>query len=159
MGYTQNCEYWHGASLGTMIMIQEEPIWRTMWGSCFGNKVVIFWPHLGLLNHWVVKWKTGHSCRPLVLFNNSLHSLFQHLVSTIWRYLHKRRCLKSYDFFITFYTCFSCSCWVSFWGTFILTPKLLHITTVWVSIHPIYQSINSVKYRYVYIELWSLCYD
>ena len=26
MGYTQNCEIWHGASLGILIMIQEEPI-------------------------------------------------------------------------------------------------------------------------------------
>ena len=66
-GYTHQCEIWHGTSLSTLIKIQEEPIWRTMWGPCFGNKVVIFWPHLRLLNHWVVKWKTGHSCRPLVL--------------------------------------------------------------------------------------------
>ena len=47
MGYTQNCEIWHGASLGTLIMIQEEPIWRTMWGPCFGHKRAIFWPFLG----------------------------------------------------------------------------------------------------------------
>ena len=24
-GYTQNCEIWHGSSLGTFIMIQEDP--------------------------------------------------------------------------------------------------------------------------------------
>ena len=24
-GYIQNCEIWHGSSLGTFIMIQEEP--------------------------------------------------------------------------------------------------------------------------------------
>ena len=66
--YTQQCDIWHGAALGTSIKIQEESIWRTMWGPCFDNKVVISWPHLGLLNHWVVKGKTGHSCRPLVLF-------------------------------------------------------------------------------------------
>ena len=53
--------------MGTKIKIQEEPIWRTMWGPCFGHKRVIFRPFLGLLIHWVVKWKTGHSCRPLVL--------------------------------------------------------------------------------------------
>ena len=38
-----------------------------MWGPYLGHKRVIFWPCLGLLIHWVVKWKTGHSCRPLVL--------------------------------------------------------------------------------------------
>ena len=44
MGYPQNCEIWHGLSLGTLIMIQEEPIWRTRWGPCFGHKGAIFWP-------------------------------------------------------------------------------------------------------------------
>ena len=68
MGYTQNCEIWHLVSLGTLIRIQEEPIWGTMWGPYFGHKRVIFWPFLGLLIHWVVKWKPGHSCRLLVLF-------------------------------------------------------------------------------------------
>ena len=47
MGYTQNCEIWHGASLGTMIMIQEEPILRNMWRPCFGHKRAIFWSFLG----------------------------------------------------------------------------------------------------------------
>ena len=47
MGYTQNYEIWHGASLGTLIKIQEEPIWRTMWGTCFGHRRAIFWPFLG----------------------------------------------------------------------------------------------------------------
>ena len=40
-------EILHGASLGTLIKIQEEPIWRTMWGPCFGHKRAIFWPFLG----------------------------------------------------------------------------------------------------------------
>ena len=69
MGYTKKCEIWHGASLGTLIMIQEEQIWRTRWGPCFGHKGVIFWPFLGLVIHSMVKWKTRHSCRPLVLFS------------------------------------------------------------------------------------------
>ena len=30
MGYTQNCEIWHGPSLETLTMIQEEPILRSM---------------------------------------------------------------------------------------------------------------------------------
>ena len=47
MGYTKNCEIWHGASLGIMIMIQKEPIWRTMWGPSFGHERVISWPFLG----------------------------------------------------------------------------------------------------------------
>ena len=29
-GYMQQCEIWHGTSLGTLIKIQEEPIRRTM---------------------------------------------------------------------------------------------------------------------------------
>ena len=37
-GYTQQCEIWHGTSLGTLITIQEELILRTMWGPCFGHK-------------------------------------------------------------------------------------------------------------------------
>ena len=47
MGFTQNFRIWHGSSLGTLIMIQEEPIWRTIWGSCFGHKRAIFWSFLG----------------------------------------------------------------------------------------------------------------
>ena len=65
MGYTQNCEVWHGASLGILITIQEEPIWGTVWGPCLGHKKVILRP---FLIHWVVKLKPGHSFRPLVLF-------------------------------------------------------------------------------------------
>ena len=47
MGYTKNCEIWHGASLGILIIIQEKIIWRTMWGPCFGHKRAIFWPFRG----------------------------------------------------------------------------------------------------------------
>ena len=51
MGYTLNCEILHGASLGTLIMIQEELILRTMWGPYFGHKRAIFWPFLGKGGH------------------------------------------------------------------------------------------------------------
>ena len=49
MGYIQNYEIWHGASLGTLIINREKPIWRTMWGPCFSQKRAIFWPFLGKL--------------------------------------------------------------------------------------------------------------
>ena len=45
-GYTQQCEIWHGTSLGTLIKIQEEPILRTRSGPCFDHKGYI-WPFLG----------------------------------------------------------------------------------------------------------------
>ena len=88
--YTQQCEIWYGAYLGTLIKIQEELIWRTMWGPCFGIKVVIFWPHLGLQIHWVVKWKTGHSCRPLVLCKACLSSWT--LIQNFWTYEFRVGC-------------------------------------------------------------------
>ena len=46
-GYTQQYEIGHGASLGTLIKIQEEPIQRTLRGPCFGQKRAMFWPFLG----------------------------------------------------------------------------------------------------------------
>ena len=64
-GFSQKSEFWHWASLGTLIKVQEDFIRSTMFNL---NKASIFMPHLGLLIHWVVKWKTGHSCRPLVFF-------------------------------------------------------------------------------------------
>ena len=45
--FRQQSEIWHGASLGTLIKIQEEQIWRNRWGPCFGHKGAIFWPFLG----------------------------------------------------------------------------------------------------------------
>ena len=42
----KDSEIWHGASLGTLIKIQEEPIWRTMWGPCFGHNRAIFLPFI-----------------------------------------------------------------------------------------------------------------
>ena len=47
MGYTQKCEIWHRTSHGTLIKIQEEPIWRTMLGPCLGHKRAIFWTFIG----------------------------------------------------------------------------------------------------------------
>ena len=46
MGYTKYSEIWHRSSLGTLIMIQEVPIWRTVWRPSFGYKRAIFWPFL-----------------------------------------------------------------------------------------------------------------
>ena len=46
MGYTQNCEIWHGAFLGTVIIIKEKPICMILKGPCFGHKRAIFWPFL-----------------------------------------------------------------------------------------------------------------
>ena len=43
MGYNQHCEIWHGASLGTLIMIWEEPIQRSMCGPSFGHKKGHIW--------------------------------------------------------------------------------------------------------------------
>ena len=67
MGFTQNFEIWHGSSLGTLIMIQEEPIWRNRWGPCFGHKGAIFWPFLGKGDYgihpelWNLAWSIpGH---------------------------------------------------------------------------------------------------
>ena len=51
--YTQQCEIWHWTSLGTLIKIKEEPIWRTMWGPCFGHKRAIFWSFLGKGDYWI----------------------------------------------------------------------------------------------------------
>ena len=70
MGYTQNSEIWHEASLGTSIMIQEESIWRTMWGPCFGHKRAIFWPFLGKVDYGINKnWEIWHgpSLKTLIL--------------------------------------------------------------------------------------------
>ena len=47
MGCTKNCETWQRSFLGTLIMIQEEPISRTMWGPSFGHIRTTFWPFLG----------------------------------------------------------------------------------------------------------------
>ena len=49
MGYTQNCQILHGASLGTLIMIQEEQILRTM----FGHKRALFWPFIRKVDYGI----------------------------------------------------------------------------------------------------------
>ena len=45
--YTQQCEIWHGKSLGTLFKIQYKQILRTIWGPCFVHKKAVFWPFLG----------------------------------------------------------------------------------------------------------------
>ena len=47
MGYTQQCEIWHGTSLGTLIKIQEEPTLRTIRGPYFCHKRAMLRPFLG----------------------------------------------------------------------------------------------------------------
>ena len=46
MGYTQNCEIWHQASLGTFIKTQEEPFRRAMLRPCLGHKKAMIWKFL-----------------------------------------------------------------------------------------------------------------
>ena len=46
-GFSKQSEIFHGASLGTLIGIQEVPFE----GPCLGHKEVIFWPLFGLLIH------------------------------------------------------------------------------------------------------------
>ena len=46
-GDIQQGEIWHGATLGTLIKIQEDPICRTMLGPCFCHKRIILWPYSG----------------------------------------------------------------------------------------------------------------
>ena len=89
MGYTQNCEIWHGPSLGTLIKIQEEPIWRTMWGQCFGHKSAMFWPFL-------VNGATGYTQQCEILLGTSLSKLIEiekePILRTMWGqcFGHKR---------------------------------------------------------------------
>ena len=68
MGYNHNCEIWHGASQGTLFKIQEEPIWRSMWGPCFCHKRAMFWPFLG-------KGATGYTQQCEILLGASLGTL------------------------------------------------------------------------------------
>ena len=54
------CQYrchdiWHGASLDTIIKIQEEPIRLTMWGPCLGNKRSKFWLFLLYLSFYLIE--------------------------------------------------------------------------------------------------------
>ena len=89
MGYTQNCEIWHGVSLGTMIKIQEEPIGRTMWGPCFGHKGPYFGHFYGKGTMWYTQ-----NCE--IWHGVSLGKLIMIEEETIWRtmwgpcFSHKR---------------------------------------------------------------------
>ena len=75
--YTQQCKIWHGTSLCTLIKIQQEPIWKTMQGPCFGHKRVIFWPFLerGLQN--TPRWEIWHGI--------SMDTLIKTQEEPIWR--------------------------------------------------------------------------
>ena len=86
MGFTQNCEIWHGASLGTLIIIQEKTIWRTMWRPCFGHKMALFWPFLGKGDYgihpefWNLAWIIpGH-----IDYDSGKNNLKDHVRTMFW---------------------------------------------------------------------------
>ena len=54
MGYTQNCDIWHGASLGTFSMIQE----KQFEGPCDDHVLSIKGPYFG---HFQEKGTTGYT--------------------------------------------------------------------------------------------------
>ena len=62
MGYTQNCEIWHGSSLGTLIMIHEEPIWWTMFWPWEGHVFAISRKRGLWDTHRIVKFGMKHPC-------------------------------------------------------------------------------------------------
>ena len=98
MGYTQNCEIWHGASQGTLIMNQEEPIWRTMLGPCFGHKRAIFGPFLGKADYgkhpglwnlaWSIPWHIDYDTRRTNL-KDYVRTIFCHRKAIFWPFLGK----------------------------------------------------------------------
>ena len=94
-GYTQKCEIWHEISLDTMIKIQEEPIWRTMWRPCFGHKRTIFWPFLG-------KGDYGNTQNCEILHGTSLGKMNKIQEEPVWRTMwgqcfgHKRALFWSF---------------------------------------------------------------
>ena len=98
MGYTQNCEIWRRASLGTLIISQEKPIWRTMWGPCFGHKRAVFWPFLGKGDYgihpelWNLAWSLpGHidydSGR--IKWKEQVRTIFCHERAIFWPFIGK----------------------------------------------------------------------
>ena len=86
MGYTQNCKIWHEASLGTYIMIKEEPIRRTMWGPCFGHKRAIFWPFLGKVDFWIHPelWNLAGSIPGKMVYDKGRINLKDHVRTMFW---------------------------------------------------------------------------
>ena len=78
MGYNQNCEIWHGAYLGTLNMIHEESIWRTMWRPCFCHERAILWPFLE-------KGSTGYTQQFLIGYWSTLGTLIKIQEEPIWR--------------------------------------------------------------------------
>ena len=82
----QDSEIYHEASLGTLIMIQEEPIWRTMWGPCFGHERAIFWPFLEEGDYeihpefWNLAWSIpGH-----INYDSGRTNLKDHVRTMFW---------------------------------------------------------------------------
>ena len=71
---SRKCQKWYSL-LDTLIKIQEAPIWRTMWGPCFGHKRAIFWPFLGKVYYGIhpeleiFKGSEGIFQKILLIFN------------------------------------------------------------------------------------------
>ena len=86
MGYTQNCKIWHGASLGTLIMSQEEPVWGTMWEPCFGHKRVIFWSFLGKGDYWIHQklWNLAKIIPGYIDYYSGRTNLKDHVRTMFW---------------------------------------------------------------------------
>ena len=86
MGYTQNCEICHGPSLETLIMIQEEKIWRTIWGPCFGHKRAIFGPFLGKGDYWIHLewWNLAWSILGHIDYDSGRTNLKDHVKTIFW---------------------------------------------------------------------------
>ena len=67
-------------------MIQEGPIWRTMWGPCFGHKRAIFWPFPGKEDYrihpeiWNLAWSIpGH-----IDYDSGRTNLKNHVRTMFW---------------------------------------------------------------------------
>ena len=88
MGNTKNCEICHGPSLKTWIMIQEEPIWRTMGGTTFGHKRAIFWPFLGKGDNGIHPelWNLAWSIPGYNDYDSGRTTLKDHLRTMFWPY-------------------------------------------------------------------------
>ena len=86
MGYTHNCEVQHGPSLGTLIMIQEEPIWKTLWGPRFGHKRAIFWPFLEKVDYGINPelWNLAWSIPRHIDYNSGNTNLKDHVRTMFW---------------------------------------------------------------------------
>ena len=79
-GYIQQCEIWHGATLGTLIKIQEDPMCRTMLGPCVCHRRIIFWPFQGVLaTGYTQKGKIWNEVSLIILIKIEEEEIFRTL--------------------------------------------------------------------------------